>query len=232
MAVQQNLNLTVNFTGCSGIGKTTLAKHISDKYGLPFVSGSYSDLVPETKSLSHTAMIGQDADKIFEQDIQVLNLRKRLFENYKDGLVSDRSYIDSAAYMIQKLSHRLPECEIDDFIEKCRLLTLIQCDKVIFLDFTLEAMKKWEIEDNNKRIKNRFYQSEISCIIWWILNYWGSELTGIVKGDTPVFTITGKNIPSRKYPNLPECSTDILVVSELNYEKRIAIIDDFIKNRY
>ena len=68
MAVQQGLKQRINFTGCSGIGKTTLAKEISEKYGLPFISGSYSDLVPETKDLSHTDMINQDAKKIFEEN--------------------------------------------------------------------------------------------------------------------------------------------------------------------
>ena len=37
------------FHGPSGIGKTTLAKFIETKYGIPFISGSMSDLMPDTK---------------------------------------------------------------------------------------------------------------------------------------------------------------------------------------
>ena len=130
-------NYRINLTGCSGIGKTTLALAIAKQYGLKFVSGSYSDLVPVTKNMPHSEMIQQDAKTIFEQDVQVLNARRKAFDMY-EALVSDRSYIDSAAYMIQKLSHRLPTCEIEDFIEKCRVLTLSQCGKVIYVPYTKE----------------------------------------------------------------------------------------------
>lgn len=234
MAVQQRLNYRINFTGCSGIGKTTLAKVVSEKYGLPFVSGSYSDLVPETKNLPHTDMINQDAKKIFEQDTQVLNLRNKSFKEYPDGFVSDRSYLDSAAYMIQKLSHRLPECEVEDFIEKCKVLTLLQCDKVIFLPFTLEAMEKWDIEDNHKRIRNRFYQAEITCLIGWVIEYWKAEFVSLIGKDNLVWGMSGNILTtSPRHPSKQQAySTDILVVSELDYAKRLDIIDDFINNKY
>lgn len=39
----------IMFVGPSGIGKTTLAKFIETKYGIPFISGSMSDLMPDTK---------------------------------------------------------------------------------------------------------------------------------------------------------------------------------------
>lgn len=234
MAIQQGLNQRINFTGCSGIGKTTLAKEISKRYNLPFVSGSYSDLVPETKNLPHVDMIGQDAKKIFEQDTQVLNLRNKSFKEYPDGFVSDRSYLDSAAYMIQKLSHRLPECEVEDFVEKCKTLTLLQCDKVIFLPFTLEAMEKWNIEDNNKRIKNRFYQAEITSIIGWVIEYWKAVFVSLVDDENLVWRMSGNILTtSPRHPYKQQAySTDILVVSELDYAKRLEIIEKFLNDEY
>lgn len=39
----------IMFVGPSGIGKTTLAKFIETKYGIPFISDSMSDLMPDTK---------------------------------------------------------------------------------------------------------------------------------------------------------------------------------------
>ena len=38
----------IMFTGVSGVGKTTIAKEIAELLNIPFISGSYSDLVPET----------------------------------------------------------------------------------------------------------------------------------------------------------------------------------------
>ena len=45
------------FLGPSGSGKTTLAKIISEKFVIPLISGSYSDMIPSTKSKSHWDMI-------------------------------------------------------------------------------------------------------------------------------------------------------------------------------
>lgn len=43
----------IMFVGPSGIGKTTLAKFIETKYGIPFISGSMSDLMPDIKEMHH-----------------------------------------------------------------------------------------------------------------------------------------------------------------------------------
>ena len=66
--------LRINFTGVSGIGKTTLAKWVAEEFKIPFLSGSYSDLVPSTKDMPHKNMITQDVNTVYAQDMQVLNL--------------------------------------------------------------------------------------------------------------------------------------------------------------
>ena len=219
-------NYRINLTGCSGIGKTTLALAIAKQYGLKFVSGSYSDLVPVTKNMPHSEMIQQDAKTIFEQDVQVLNARRKAFDMY-EALVSDRSYIDSAAYMIQKLSHRLPTCEIEDFIEKCRVLTLSQCGKVIYVPYTKEHFTKWNIEDNGKRVLNKFYQAEVSAIIDWLIeSYWECEFISTIMGktDNPIFRLYDQEDHG--------LYTDILVLKEIPHEDRMAVINRFIKKSY
>ena len=49
----------IMFVGPSGIGKTTLAKFIETKYGIPFISGSMSDLRPDTKEMHHAEFLHQ-----------------------------------------------------------------------------------------------------------------------------------------------------------------------------
>ena len=217
------VNYRINLTGCSGIGKTTLAQAIAQKYGLNFVSGSYSDLVPVTKKMPHSDMIQQDAKTIFEQDVQVLNARRKVFNMY-GALVSDRSYIDSAAYMIQKLSHRIPTCEVEDFVEKCRVLTLTQCKKVIYLPYTVEHFKKWNIEDNGKRVLNKFYQAEVSSIINWLIEeYWECELLNVMRNNLVFRLVDGDN---------EDLYTDILVLKEIKHDDRMFVIDAFISDFY
>ena len=218
------INYRINLTGCSGIGKTTLAQAIAKRYGINFVSGSYSDLVPATRNMPHSEMIQQDAKTVFEQDVQVLNARRKVFDMY-GALVSDRSYIDSAAYMIQKLSHRLPTCEVEDFVEKCRVLTLRQCSKVIYVPYTKEHFTKWNIEDNGKRVLNKFYQAEVSAIIDWLIEeYWECEFITTIQGktDNPIFRLYDQEDK--------ELYTDILVLKEIPHEDRMVVVSQFIKS--
>lgn len=221
----QGLNkykLRINLTGCSGIGKTTLARDLYEIYHIPFISGSYSDLVPETKGMTHENMIGQDPKTIFAQDVQVLNLRKKSMDKYA-CMVSDRSYLDSAAYMINKLSHKLPTCEVEDFIEKCRVLTCYQCTHLIYLPYTINHFKEWNIEDNNKRVLNKFYQAEITAIIDYLLMYWGIRITQYGTNTHGVLSLYPPNKGSNE-----NSFTKVLILRETSYEKRLEVVKNFI----
>lgn len=102
------------FVGPAGIGKTTLAKYISEKHGIPFISGSMTDLLPATKDLSHIEILSLGSEAMYKSDFQLLNLRNKLFKD-KEEFVTDRSYADLAAYFWYKQSKSLPECEMEHF---------------------------------------------------------------------------------------------------------------------
>ena len=73
------INKMIVFAGPSGIGKSTLAKKLSDETGFKYISGSVSDLIPATKDLSHRDMLDRNHGQLFQEDYQVLNLRNKLF---------------------------------------------------------------------------------------------------------------------------------------------------------
>lgn len=159
------------FVGPSGIGKTTLAKFIETKYGIPFISGSMSDLMPDTKEIHHAEFLHQECGELINKDYQLLNLRNKLFKD-KETFVTDRSYVDLAAYFIYKQSTNVPECEIDSFLDICKELTTKQCDLLIWLPLSMHNMKEWPMEDNKKRIINRYYQVQMSDIMGNLLTQW------------------------------------------------------------
>lgn len=154
----------IMFVGPSGIGKTTLAKFIETKYGIPFISGSMSDLMPDTKEMHHAEFLHQECGELINKDYQLLNLRNKLFKD-KETFVTDRSYVDLAAYFIYKQSTNIPECEVDAFLDICKDLTVQQCDLLIYLPLSMYHMKEWPMEDNKKRIINRYYQAQMSDIM-------------------------------------------------------------------
>lgn len=161
----------IMFVGPSGIGKTTLAKFIETKYGIPFISGSMSDLMPDTKEMHHSEFLHQECGELINKDYQLLNLRNKLFKD-KETFVTDRSYVDLAAYFIYKQSTNIPECEVDAFLDICKDLTIKQCDLLIYLPLSMYNMKEWKMEDNGKRIQNRYYQTQMSDIMGNLLTQW------------------------------------------------------------
>lgn len=163
----------IMFVGPSGIGKTTLAKFIETKYGIPFISGSMSDLMPDTKEMHHAEFLHQECGKLINKDYQLLNLRNKLFKD-EETFVTDRSYVDLAAYFIYKQSTNIPECEVDAFLDICKDLTVQQCDLLIYLPLSMYKMKEWPMEDNKKRIINRYYQAQMSDIMGNLLTQWST----------------------------------------------------------
>jgi nicotinamide riboside kinase len=161
----------IMFVGPSGIGKTTLAQAVAKKYDIPFISGSMSDLLPATKGVSHNEILSLGSEAMYKSDFQLLNLRNKLFRD-KENFVTDRSYVDLAAYFWYKQSKNMPECEMEHFFCQCKELMENQCDLAIFLPLSLSTYHEWPMEDNKKRIMNRFFQVQISSLMSELLANW------------------------------------------------------------
>lgn len=212
--------IKIQLTGCSGVGKTTLAKYIASEYDIPFISGSYSDLVPQTKDEKHVDMITKDPKLIYEQDHQVLNLRHKQLRNTFD-FVTDRSYIDSIAYLINKLSIHLRSCDIEAFITTCEALLERECTHLVFVPFTTKFLDEWEIEDNKKRVLNSYYQFQISQLIYGILDIFhfkeNNVKTWVVGEKTGTITLP-----------MSKKKIEVLILDELDFTKRTKIVKNFL----
>ena len=227
--------MRIMFAGPSGIGKTTLAEWlptILNDTNSPtmFISGSVSDLIPSTKDVSHTDMLNRDPKALYKEDYQILNLRNKKYQNLED-FVTDRSYLDSAAYFTYKQADKIPACELEHFINLCSMLLVKQCDILVVLELGYENIGKWVTEDNNKRITSNYFQNTISQIMINNLYYMGYQptryYTYIPNGlfhkcmdlDKPVETGIISN---------PYGVTKVLRIPELNLEKRKLILEKFV----
>jgi hypothetical protein len=155
----------IMFAGASGTGKTTLAIFVSRILDIPFISGSYSDLVPSTREEKHSEMLSYHHERIIEEDYKLLSLRYDLFKRHTE-FVSDRSFYDNIAYFIYKISPHITTEETNEFIYKALLYSKEVCNKLIFIPFTKRMIQTWEVEDNNKRILNGHFQHMISNIFY------------------------------------------------------------------
>lgn len=165
--------ISILLAGPSGVGKTTIANFLAQELGIQFISGSVSDLLPQTKDMAHADMLSRDSKELYMEDYKILNLRKKIFSNVEEPFVSDRSFLDSAAYFLYKQADKIPACEIEQFLELSKMVTLQTTDCLILVDYTMDMFNNWVIENNNKRIINKYFQMEISRIMSMILDIWG-----------------------------------------------------------
>lgn len=224
----------IMFAGPSGIGKTTMAQIVSRDYDIPFYSGSMRDLMPDMKEVTHQDMLKEDKMVQYQKDFQLLNLRNKRFCNMED-FVTDRSYLDSAAYFMYKQSSFQPQCEVDHFLDLCKMLLCKQCDKLIMFDFPTYMIKDWVMaDDNDKRIHNKYFQHIIAGIMNQVLDIWGSDLRSeILRHSEKFWKAPGMYQEGFNIGSLESIygSVDILVIKEAKFEIRQEIINNFLTDK-
>ena len=239
----------VMFAGASGVGKTTSAKMLeksnevilegSDEVTslIPFISGSVSDLLPNTKDMSHVDMLGRDSSTLQREDYQVLSLRKNLFHKAKEkgNFVCDRSFLDLAAYFLYKQADKIPQCEVEHFLNLCKQLIPMYCSHLVFIEFTSDMVSEWMIEDNNKRITSNYFQMEISRLMNMILDLWGVEYIDEISMLKPNKWyhegLSLKYGATKARLETINGSTEILLLREVNLGIRDRIINDFVDGK-
>lgn len=226
--------------GPSGVGKTTVAKFLSEELGIKFISGSVSDLLPQTKEMTHAEMLARDSKDLYTEDYQILNLRNKIFSKEEEPFVSDRSFLDSAAYFLYKQADKIPACEVEQFLNLARMATLQSIDYLVFIDYSLDMFNNWIIEDNSKRVISKFFQMEISRIMYMVLDIWGLKWQSypMIKeypDDGNIFEkLFGKLMDLDDKVSLGQISnlygtTKVIVLKEANKELRERILKTLLK---
>lgn len=161
------MNKKIMICGASGTGKTTLANHISELYKLPYVSTSAKEVWPRFGFENHAdAHLKSTSDKKIGSEYQIAILSHRI-ETLKehDRFVTDRSFVDNAAYIMMELGHLLTECETDMLFEECSK-GMRRCDGLIHLSWNSQIA----LEDDNNRIVNHHFQEMTDTILTWVIN--------------------------------------------------------------
>lgn len=202
---------SIFFFGPSGIGKTTIAKGISEEFGLPMVEVSY------LKSSGYGTHLASLEDPLTDKESRVqseLNFLRKRFTDFQDAIieqgspiVSDRSMLDNVAYYILKESKELPTCEVNDFIylalKLMSTLNSITNQAIIFMPYGREQMVNgWKFEENGKRITNKHFQMMVSGIMEKIMESFSFKKKRFVSWvfGAPIYEVDFTKHPIIKKP--------------------------------
>ena len=183
-------NNRIAITGPSGVGKTTLAKFISEEYGIEFVSASARDVWPRFGFQNHAEALSKclrDPNLGLQyQEHILINRHKAL--SARPVFVTDRSPIDNYAYFLLQQGYN---SELHNkYMKDLCLKDYDMVDTIIYI--TLGEQD--EIENNGRRICNMSYQRMVDSVIYMVLmEEFGSETL-----NKELIVIDTWNLASRK----------------------------------
>jgi ABC-type oligopeptide transport system ATPase subunit len=196
-------------TGTSGIGKTTLAKYISQRYRIPFVEGSSKVLWDKYHIKTHKELMDmaiKDPKLSLQFQIDLLEIRMQNMIN-NENLVSDRSFVDNFVYFLLQNSTGIPQEETEHYLGLCReYAKLCKDPKYIYLSHNLIDKDKFIIENDGKRIDNPFFQNHIV----------GPIFDDVLKNDLLDLKLHNKNFKIIRY---------------FDWETRVHLTEDFVKDK-
>lgn len=93
--------MKIALTGAGGTGKTTLAKHIAEKWGVPYVGSVSREVMAEFGIANEEAQATMTEADIFTFQVEIWKRRKRNLEKTA-AFVTDRLALDNYVYSLRR----------------------------------------------------------------------------------------------------------------------------------
>ena len=195
--------MKILLSGVSGIGKTTMAQILSEKYKIPFIIGSSKVLWRKYHIDSHRMLIDRcNSSNQFALDFQYELLEYRKNEMAKnDRFVTDRGPLDNLVYFLLQLSHNVSQFETAKYIEAC-IDSLPEHALQIYFKFDPVILKSMNhLENDGARITNNYYQMMVAAVFNMVLHqdYLKSRVYEIDMWDMQQRITTIEHIINQKY---------------------------------
>lgn len=147
-------------SGTSGAGKTTLAKYISARYRIPFISSSAKELWGDYGVNSHKELIEltqRDPAVGLKFQYDLLDYRAKVLEGESE-FVTDRGPLDNLVYFMTQCSYRIASEETENYIRACKEAYPSEYTQIYLTANPLE------LELDGYRIDNKYYQMTMDAL--------------------------------------------------------------------
>jgi len=158
--------MRIAISGTHGIGKTTLAKWLSEELGIQMLGEKARGLLESTYPFE---IIDRDTTSFLDFQREVLDLQEaEAWTKRNESYVVDRTPVDSLAYVVERLgAERYP---FSYFYEKYREKVLesfqsAKYDYIFFLDFSVYDTGFWKGKVDGNRNLSPMYMKTISDIM-------------------------------------------------------------------
>jgi len=173
--------MKIALTGASGTGKTTLANHISKMLNIPYVQSTARSIAEEQNIQPEQI---NSKDDLIQFQIKVITKKLQTEEQYK-SFITDRAYIDSICYVLNK-HYLFDESDYKSFIipyyTRCLQLTNKTYDWVIRLPIGIE------LKTDNIRKTN-----QVSNMVLDIINQYFFSLLQNHKISIPIVQLINRS---------------------------------------
>lgn len=179
--------MKIALTGAGGTGKTTLAKYISEKWGIPYL-GSVGRQV-----MAEMGIEGEPAQEAMSKQ-DLLALQHRIFERLRDtrkgakSYVTDRCIIDSYVYGLHHCGTVIPPDVLKEW-EETAIADLYAHDLVLYAPTGLFA-----VEADGGRIAAQGHQTLLDAALYGILCKHGFD-----RNSSHIYILQMSNLDRRKH---------------------------------
>lgn len=152
--------MKIALSGSGSTGKTTLAYEFGKRFGVPVIP-EYARETAQEMGIVEIRNMSPDQSYDFQRRI----LDRKINEELKyNSFIADRCTADNIAYYLRWCCRDIDDERNQEYIELCRE-HLETYDKIVFLPW-----KSISLENDGFRSSKIYYQFEIHCLIFGILN--------------------------------------------------------------
>ena len=159
------MRLKIGLVGSSCTGKTTLAGEIAKQFNLKIIGETARELFSEF-NISSPKELETLSDEIRFQN-RILTVKSES-EKMSDNFVSDRTFIDAAAYWLYHLSKKTSDEQSSKYLERCQEL-MNNYNLVIFLSYNRLGGC---LVDDGVRTNRLYYNYSMHLLMKGMLKDW------------------------------------------------------------